>query len=435
MSIQHGTINAELQVTHIPRVENHHFLLNSGLNIQHIRSTDGSTTYYYNRSAMTERFGESLAYTIPDNTGENNFIPTGLTWKYTGKYPVIAEIDQAARFDWKGNIAFNGRSLRTDGMQSAWFPQFYDAEHDRHYYQVTYDIRLSCQDCETLYVNGSSPVRGQVGRFVATRPVEPLLFLGSYTIANHGNNRLLGSALTQEEMERGLAIVTRYQEHFAAMFGHPFKQGGLTLIDTSPVSRKNAWMWVSSPSIVNVSHENEILADLLSNDRERQIREAGFIAHELAHVYFSNYRDFNSDFGLTLNESLAEYLSLIVVEREFGQPAAATLRQKKLQRVVKVSPPSLSAVLVDPGKLHGNFIRYELVPSVWVQLEQEIGRERMLQWITALLTRETRFTDFSFAQQVLREVLGEGPLAEQVIEKYFLSTAYLTEFNEHRVDN
>lgn len=425
VSIRRGTIDAELQVSRIPQVQDHRFLLNSGLNIQHIRSADGATNYYYNRSAMPDRFGESLTYTIPDNTGEKNFIPTSLVWKYAGKYPVIAAMDEAARFDWKGNIAFNGRSMRADGMQTAWFPQFYDVENDRHYYRVTYDIQLRCRDCETLYVNGSAPVRGQEGHFVATRPVEPLLFLGNYTIASHGDNQLLGSALAPEEMERGLAAVTRYREHFETLFGQPFDQGGLTFIDTPPVSRNNAWMWVSSPSIVSVTHKKGILTDLLSDDRERQVNEAGFIAHELAHVYFSNFRPFNSDIGLALDESLAEYLSLVIIEREFGQPAAAAVRQEKLQRALKATPPSLTAVLEGQSKLHGNFVRYELIPAIWLQLEREIGRERMLEWIKVLLTRETRFTDYTFVQQTLREVLGKGTLADKVIEKYFHSTTYL----------
>ena len=98
-----------------------------------------------------------LVITFQDRQEKVRFI-TIMQFKYTGKFPVINNMSNASETgDWKGNIAFNGETIRTDSFQTAWYPILYDIEKDKRHDAITYNIEVTCLDCKSIYVNGSKP--------------------------------------------------------------------------------------------------------------------------------------------------------------------------------------------------------------------------------------------------------------------------------------
>lgn len=71
---------------------------------------------------------------------------------YLGMYPVVADSTSGYMgSDWRGNIAFNGYSVRADGMQSNWYPVLYDISTRKRYENLRYDLNINCDDC-TCYL-------------------------------------------------------------------------------------------------------------------------------------------------------------------------------------------------------------------------------------------------------------------------------------------
>ncbi len=161
ISITEGTFDCDLTMSNIPHIKDYLIRLNSGMNLLHIKSLKPNEFVLgFNKSAKdSTSTGESLSYYFPDNTGEGKFLPEELKFRYVGKFPVATDtIQNYSRKDWKGNIAFNGYSVRCDGTQSAWYPVIYDAKNDVIYDKLVYDLDVECLDCSTMYLNGNCQV-------------------------------------------------------------------------------------------------------------------------------------------------------------------------------------------------------------------------------------------------------------------------------------
>ncbi|MEX8546944.1 MAG: hypothetical protein V5804_05010 [Mucilaginibacter sp.] len=132
ISIAKGTFDCDIILENIPRIKNYVIRLNSGMNILYFKSLDKNFLISYDKALNdTSSTHESIGYFFPDNTGKAKFLPHSLEMRYTGKYPIATDtVINYSRQDWKGNIAFNGYSVRTDGFQTCWYPVLYDVTKD-----------------------------------------------------------------------------------------------------------------------------------------------------------------------------------------------------------------------------------------------------------------------------------------------------------------
>jgi hypothetical protein len=120
VSIKKGTFTCDLVLADLPRLPNYYLRLNAGMNPLYFKSLDANFLLRYDK-ALTDTLasGESLAYYFPDKTGKGKFLPQKLALRYTGMFPLATDtVANYSAEDWKGNIAFNGYSLRADGSQS-----------------------------------------------------------------------------------------------------------------------------------------------------------------------------------------------------------------------------------------------------------------------------------------------------------------------------
>src|SRR6185436_7965586 len=125
--------------------------------------------------------GESNAYFLPGNSNAGKHLPSSIAFSYVGKFPVFYDSLKDYSFeDWKGNISFNGYSVRTDGRQTSWYPVLYDIKKDVKYDKVRYELEVNCVDCKYIYLNRSKPVSGQKAIFKSDIPHEIAMFAGKY---------------------------------------------------------------------------------------------------------------------------------------------------------------------------------------------------------------------------------------------------------------
>ncbi len=418
ISIEEGTIEADLTLSDIPQIKDYLIRINSGLNILHFRSLKPNDFLlgYSVAHNDTMSYGESKAYYFPDDTRKGKFLPNSIQFKYVGKYPVVKDtLDNYARYDWKGNIAFNHNSIRADGVQSAWYPILYDITNDKTYENVKYDIEVACKDCSTLYINGNKPVKTQKHTFKSEIARELTMFCGNFDFSNVGNTYILNPSLTSEQINEFSNLINSYKEFYTNKLNIPFEQA-VTFIETTPTSKYNGWMFVSYPSIFSIGWGENGLISLFNPKIQDWYRP--FIAHELGHFYFGTYKVFNSELGDMMSEGFAEFLSFELTNELIGKEVYTKKISDKIKALEDFAP-------IPMGKIKGaseyddrEFYVYYYAPIVFTAIKKEIGEEKMWKWLNTILKTETDFTNYDFLLSTLRTTLNDQKLTEYIEKQY-----------------
>ncbi len=424
ISISEGTFECDLTLSDIPRIKDYFIRLNSGMNILHIRSKkpDDFLINYSKSCKDSLSTGESNAYYFGENSGKGKFLPESIEFKYVGKYPVVKDtIDNYCRKDWKGNIAFNQYSVRSDGLQSAWYPVLYDVTNDKVYEKVKYDIELICPDCSVLYVNGSAPVKSHSYNFKSDTPQELALFCGNYNFSKYKDTFFLNSGLTEAQIQNFGKLIESYKSFYAQNLKIPFDQS-VCFIQTTPVSKNDAWMFVSYPTIMSIGWHNG-LKSIVEPKYQNLFRP--FIAHELGHYYFGNYKIFNSPLGDMMKEGFAEYMSMILTRNLIGED----VYEKKLNRKIKIlgnfNAKPFSKIKTDSEYNNRELYVYNFAPIIFLAIEKEIGEKTMWKWLNAILTTPTNFTDYDFLISTLRQTLNDDKKFNHLKTNFFESNKSL----------
>ncbi|EKE87646.1 hypothetical protein [Idiomarina xiamenensis] len=416
LSVKQGTIDADFQLSDIPPIENYLILINSGMNIEYLRNEQESVNYDYKKAYNATYSNESFGYYLPDETGDAKFLPETLSFKYTGKYPVIADMSKASDHgDWKGNIAFNGKTVRADGLQAAWYPVLYDVDNDVYYDKISYDISINCSDCQSIYVNGSQPIADQSGQFSSNMPTSLMLFAGDYDITEARGSLFLNTNLSAEQVTEFASMSAAFVEFYENQLNIPYGEKPV-LIRTTPVAKKKNWLFVSYPAVVYITHAQSGFADFI--DAEKSNFFQPFYAHELAHYYFANYRMFNSALGDMIMESFSEYLAMKITKALVSEERYAAMVEEKLNALRDVDLPAISHITSPADYGNRNRYVYTYSPIIWLMVEQEIGEDNMYAWMTELLTADTDSTDYEFLISTLGRVLDNDEQLNTIKTQY-----------------
>jgi hypothetical protein len=421
ISVKKGTIACDLTLSNMPRLNDYYLRLNSGMNIRYIKNAEGSMSpLQYERSQQdTLSSGESLAYYIPAYNNSGKYLPHVIHFNYVGMYPVITDTTSAV--DWRGNIAFNGTTLRADGIQSAWCPILYDVNTDRRYEKVTYDLDVTCHDCEVIYVNGSQPISGTHAKVKSTTSQDLTMFAGDFkSVSINGNYFLNPDANDQQltELEKTLDSYQRYLEKKLAI---PYK-GKTVYIQTTPVSKNNSWLFASYPTIVKVGWD-EGMKSFASKSEGPGFKQ--YMAHELAHYYFGTFRTFNSEIGDLISEGFAEFLALQITRTWISDSLYREKLKSKARAMRNFKPIPIANIRSKNNYRNRELYVYYYAPLIFSAIEKEIGEEKMWEWIRTLLQSPAVFTNYLFLEKTLNKVVNEKSRFELLREKYFNSESSL----------
>lgn len=424
ISIKEGTFDCDLTLSNIPKIKDYFIRLNSGMNILHMRSKKPNDfLIYYSKSlADTTSTGESTAYYFKDDKGNDKFLPKSVQFKYVGKFPVANDtLENYSRKDWKGNIAFNQNSVRSDGRQSSWYPILYDITNDKDFHLVKYDIELSCKDCKTLYVNGNEPIKTKTANFKSEVPRELTLFCGNYDFTDIDDTYILNSNFNESETKKFSELVNSYKKYYADKLDIPFKQS-VSFVHTTPTSKKDGWMFVSYPTIVSIGWQNG-LKNIFNPKYQDFYRP--FIAHELGHYYFGTVKDFNTELGDMISEGFSEYMSLQLTKEIIGENIYDNKINGKIENLKNFKPKPFSQIKSDSEYKNRQLFVYDFAPIIFIAIEKEIGKEKMWNWMRNLLISETVLTDYAYLKNSLIKTINNTDKSNQIIENYFKSNKSL----------
>lgn len=416
ISVKKGTIECDLTLSNMPRLSDYFFRLNSGMNIRYIKNAEPFMLPLRYEKSLQDSLssGESSAYFIPGWNESGKYLPHAVRFNYVGMYPVIT--DTTSVVDWRGNIAFNGTTLRADGIQSAWSPILYDSKTDTRYEKVTYDLNISCDDCKVIYINGTQPVFGTHAKVSSSNSQDLTMFAGDFkSIAINGDYFLNPDAGESQlaDLDKTLHAYQSYLENKLAI---PYK-GKTVYIQTTPVSKDNSWLFASYPTIVKVGWDDGMKS---FTSKEKGSGFLQYMAHELAHYYFGTVRAFNSEIGDMISEGFAEYLALHITRRLISD----SLYREKLQSKVRsmrnnLNPTPVAKVRIESDYKNRELYVYYYAPLLFLAIEKEIGEEKMWEWIQSLLLSPTVRTNYAFFEQTLKKVVNNKTKFDLLHEKYF----------------
>ncbi|WP_139256374.1 gluzincin family metallopeptidase [Flavisolibacter ginsengisoli] len=417
ISVRKGTIECDLTLSNMPQLSDYYLRLNSGMNIRYIKNAEpGMLPLRYERSQDdTLSSGESLAYYIPSYNESGKYLPHAVHFNYVGMYPVITDTTSAV--DWRGNIAFNGKTLRADGIQSAWCPILYDVKTDRSYENVTYDLDITCHDCNVIYVNGSQPVSGTHAKVRSSTPQDLTLFSGDFKSVAINGNYFLNPDADEQQLTQLENTLDAYQKYLENKLGIPYK-GKAVYIQTTPVSKNNSWMFASYPTIVSVSwHEGmKSFANKSTGTGFLQ-----YMAHELAHYYFGKVRAFNSATRGMISEGFAEFLAMRITKNFISNSKYNDELKSKVRAMNNLTPVPMQKIRSEADYRNRELYVYYYAPLVFLAIEKEIGEEKMWTWLKVLLLSPAVKTDYTFFEQTLKEVVSDKAKFDLVREKYLES--------------
>ena len=417
ISVKKGTIECDLVLSNMPRLNDYYLRLNAGMNIRYIRNAEGpgSSLPYEKSLRDTLSSGEPIAYYIPAYNPSGKYLPHAIHFNYVGMYPVITDTTSAE--DWRGNIAFNGATVRADGIQSAWCPILYDIKTDTRYEKVTYDLDITCDDCEVIYVNGSQPVSGTHAHVQSSASQDLTMFAGDFRSVDIEGNYFLNSDADHAQLVGLEQVLHSHQEYLAKNIGIPYK-GKAVYIETTPVSKNNSWLFASYPTIVKVGWDPGLKSIANKTDRESLLQ---YMSHELSHYYFGTVRNFNSELGDMLAEGFAEYLALNITRNQISDSLYHNDLQNKVRAMRNFKPKPIAGIRSANDYEDRELYVYYYAPLIFSAVEKEIGQEKMWQWIKALLQSPTVFTNYSFVEQTLKKAVNDESKFAVLREKYFTS--------------
>lgn len=391
ISLQAGTIQCNLRLSQLPPLgKQYKLLLHRGFNIGLLQNDTGKVLKYsgfYDDKLM----GEAAAY-LPYSGSDTLTLPQNLRLSYTGAFPVYR--DTLNSFDFKGMIAFNGKTVRA-AEQSKWYPVIYDVKNDRELTEVTYDIDVTCKDCETIYLNGAAAKPGPQAQFKSATPRQLLLFAGNYKVQAFTNSTFLNADLSPDEAEVFNAnisdIVSFYQSYLQIPFGER-----ITFLQhqaVEPFGPKRSWGFVTFPTIAvagksfksEINRQTKSFANIYSNY---------FYAHEMGHYYFGHLLQPNATLKWFFLESMAEFLSIKATEHKYGKKATVKYiaERKDMMKDWKVKPLSQ----ITGTEQIGEGYRYHYAPMILLAMEKRFGSKVVQSFCKEAIKNAGQETNYAF---------------------------------------
>lgn len=421
ISLKDGTLRADLEVSGLPTANRYFLRLNTGMAIRFLRDSTNTFNYSLQRACDTGKSAESCEYWLPAPDGKGRYLPGRFRISYVGAFPVHDDPAlRSERGDWKGNIAFNGQTIRAT-EQSVWYPVILDPEEGRAHTDVTYDLTFHTPGAKAHYLNGSAPQYGPEVRFQTTTPYPLMLFAGDFDFKKERNTWLVNTTFTA-----GQALVvdgwfTKFRKYYEEHLQIPYGTD-ITLLASTPVSKRNNWMFVTYPTIASVSPDNWL--NTLVDEKTMTISDSArlsFLAHELGHYYFGSVFRPNSTLHWAFLEGMTEYMSLLAVRDLVGK----SYYDRQISQYVEASRKLTSFVplgrISNTNEVNHTY-RYQYIPLLMTALEQEFGQERIWQWLSGVLHTSGAKTDYVFFRESLLKS-GIDPNAFKAFEERFLTSS------------
>jgi hypothetical protein len=428
ISIKKGIISCNLLISNVPALTDYTICLNTGFNMALIGDSAGKTRYRWSKT-YGNKSDEAFQYQLTQNDSAVKLLPNSLRFQYTGAFPVISDTSKMYdEGDWKGNIAFNGQTLRMT-EQSAWHPLFYDKSKDALINKYTYSINVVCSDATSIYINGDTPKAGIKNIFSSASPVAPMLFAGVYPFKEKDGIYFLNTGLSSKESSLLSKWSNKIIRFYSQQLHIPCGKKIFYLFAT-PVTKNNVWLFATYPTIAMIGRQMT-MHDLFTKTPPLAVDTSNiaFIAHEIAHYYFGTFLIPNSELKWAFLEGFTEYLSLQFVKENLGVDAYMKKIRKYITAVNEAKDITPLNKVNDKGQATEVF-KYRYVPLLLVALEKNIGKEKMWKWLQSVLQTQNATTNYVFFRSSLLNAGVDAQTFKSYEEKFINSATALKNISD-----
>ena len=369
------------------------FSLNPGLNIREVRYSLGGAPLAFERDPKRPTDYDASYYRLSAKAGPD------LCISYVGRFPVY-DVDKGERAndDWKGRIAFDGKTIRA-ADQSRFVPApITEAGVEKA--QMAYDVTIVCANCRTIFWNGSRPAAGPSARFTSSTPRALMLYAGDVDFTSQPQADFVGLPVTIPVATAVSAGLKRIAAVHASYLRLPYSDQP-SLMSFASVGRdrkldKTSWQFVVWPSIA--ADGRLAFAKYLRAAEPANGLSTGFqryLAHEMAHYYFGTRLVPNGPLQWFLTESTAEFLSMKAVRQLQGEAAYMDLLAEHTAAVGKDGAVVPLDRVTNADQI-GETYRYKLGPLLLIGLEQKLGAATVSRMLSNLVA-DAPDTEISYA--------------------------------------
>lgn len=388
ISLEDKSFSCNLSYDQIP--EGYHILLNQAIKSPIFKINNSKLHFRTVKNSI--HYVDALQYEILAERNENIQI------NYQYKESQEASI-QNTLVDWKGNLAFTDDYFRAT-EQSAWYPILYNPINGRQITDINYEIKLICNDCESIYLNGSHPDDMGIKTFTSKKASALLIYAGNFHFENFDGINLINSPLSDKE-NRAILNFMKEVENFYESKTHISFDRDLALLSSTPTSQNDAWLFVTYPTIAIIGADDMGIKGWVKDGVLDSMRISA-LAHEMGHYYLGNIYLPSGPLFWTFLEGFTEYISIQANREIFGEDLYRKLLLKYKSQVQGLAFKPLSQI-TDQDEIDGTY-RYAYIPLLLTAIENEIGIDAMWQWIRQILSYKHRErADYSFFKKTFIE--------------------------------
>jgi hypothetical protein len=315
IDMENGLFDCTFSITDLPTVKNYKILLNKGMNVKYFKDDSGNLINYAGHYEGKMR-GEAIEYYLIDNNDTKIEPHSIVNIAYVGAFPVYE--NEYNNFDYKGIIAFNGKTLRAT-EQTKWYPVIYDEDNDKLLDKYIYDITITLKSKNetTIFINGSEPKKLKHGQFISKKPFQPLLFIGNYDFVNKNGDYILNAEVSKETSNKIFENIEKIKNVLSTNLETEFSDP-IFLVNHLPINQRNkgsSWGFNTYPTFAFAGLD---FKELINNEGQFSNDNYKFFGHEFSHNYFGT-TVMSGSLKWFWCESFAEYLSYNVVENLCGK--------------------------------------------------------------------------------------------------------------------
>jgi hypothetical protein len=389
-----GVLRGDICLSALPPQQPYSFLLNRGLNIREVRDAATGRPIDYDGFYDATGVGDATRYTLKGNAGAGGFCVS-----YVGAYPVYrVDAGERSENDWKGQIAFDGRTVRA-AEQTRFYPVVIDSATGAPLATVSYQLDVECRGCAAIYVNGSQPKAGPRARFSSSTPRQLLLYAGDFPFTSAGDIHFVGAGISSSDAGIIRSGIKAIADTHAAYLGIPYGDEPAYLTFAAVSRRrtigKSTWAFVTWPTI---ALDGRIpFSQLLKEAGGRRVfTPSSHISHEMAHYYFGTRYAPRGPLQWFLLESTAEFMAMKARRTLAGEAAYAELIRAHYKEAAAGEVTPLDSVR--EAEQIGENYRYHLGPLLLIALEQYVGESVVRKTLGSLVNdpavKEVGYADF-----------------------------------------
>lgn len=314
--------------------------------------------------------------------------------------------------DFKGLNPLTNKLFRGT-EQSAWYPYIFkknqDITQDDFYNsgKLSYDLKVKCIDCNFIYLNGFSPIKGNDAYFKSKKKYSPLIYVSrSKKVDVEGS--FVGEQAPSHFQNYVEELIKDISQKYREWSGYSVNISPPKVLIFNSIQKKKGWAFVSYPTIAMTHFSAKNTYKQIEKTQKKWGER--YLAHEVAHFFFGErLKPSGPEFWFLL-ESFSEYLGLRYLREVNKQRYKEVIKYY----VSRVKNKKMISLVANEKNSIDSFHRYTVGPLILLKLEKLMGQKYNKRLIKELLSS----TSIQWTYLELKELIISTGYSQEKFEAF-----------------